>query len=90
MVQYGDRQQPEQLPQGRYVSGDPGAFEKRGYVRLSAGAGNGAQKRGKPDYPGGFPVSGAVQATGSGADLRQACAGGQTDDPGVLPSGTGR
>lgn len=86
---HGYGQWSEQLSAGGTVPGDPGAAETGGYVWLSAGAGDGAGEPGKDHHPGGVAVSGAVQAGGPGADLGQAGAGGQADDAGILPPGTG-
>ena len=49
-----------QLQTRRYVTGVTVPAQARGYVRLSAGAGDIARQRRKADHAGGLPVSGAV------------------------------
>ena len=61
--------QSKQLSPWRDVSGDSVPIETGGYVRLSAGAGNGEVQRRQNYHSGGFPVPCAVQAGGSGLDL---------------------
>ena len=78
------------IPARRHGADPAVAAAKGRYVRLPAGAGDGTAQRRTAENPGGFPVPGAVPAAGAGTDLRPPGAGGQADDPRILPPGACR
>ena len=74
-------------PSGRNVDDYPVSSEPGGYVRLSAGAGDGAFQRRADQHSGRVAVSGALQAGGRRVYFRPEGACGQAYDPGILSSG---
>lgn len=78
------------IPARRHGADPAVAAAKGRYVRLPAGAGDGTAQRRTAENPGGLPVPGAVPAAGAGTDLRPPGAGGQANDPRILPPGARR
>ena len=84
---YGNRQWTTEFPSGRNVDDYPISSESGGYVRLSAGAGDGAVQRRADQHSGRVAVAGALQAGGWRIYFRPEGACGQAYDPGILSSG---